>query len=153
MKAYANRKHTKLDNIAFILFILLLSYLVNVTAQKQWRNFVWVDNFILFLGFGCRLSASAGNLLKFFSRYCKNWPMRVICHVSKWTEITVMLITLKGQGVTTMVLPKLFNEYQWNKFGEIFASWIFKHSLSWFIFSLTTLSLHSFFLPLYSWKC
>ena len=36
--------------------------------------------------------------------------MRVICHVGKWTEITVMLITPKGQGVTTMVLPKLFNE-------------------------------------------
>ena len=52
MKADANQKHTKHDNIAFILFILLLSYLVNVTAQKQWRNFVWVDNFILFLGAG-----------------------------------------------------------------------------------------------------
>ena len=32
MKADANRKHTKLDNKAFILFILLLSYLVNFTA-------------------------------------------------------------------------------------------------------------------------
>ena len=36
--------------------------------------------------------------------------MRVICHVSKWAEITVMLITPKGQGVATMVLPKLFIE-------------------------------------------
>ena len=32
MKAYANKKHTKLDNKTFILFILLLSYLVNFTA-------------------------------------------------------------------------------------------------------------------------
>ena len=32
MKADANRKYTKLDNIAFILFVLLLSYLVNFTA-------------------------------------------------------------------------------------------------------------------------
>ena len=32
MKAYANEKHTKLDNKTFILFILLLSYLVNFTA-------------------------------------------------------------------------------------------------------------------------
>ena len=32
MKANANRKHTKLDNKAFILFVLLLSYLVNFTA-------------------------------------------------------------------------------------------------------------------------
>ena len=40
--------------------------------------------------FGCELSASAGNLLKLFSRYCKNWPMRVICRAGKWTEITVI---------------------------------------------------------------
>ena len=32
MKADANRKHTKLDNEAFILFVLLLSYPVNFTA-------------------------------------------------------------------------------------------------------------------------
>ena len=32
MKADANRKHTKLDSKAFILFVLLLSYLVNFTA-------------------------------------------------------------------------------------------------------------------------
>ena len=32
MKPDANRKHTKLDNKAFILFVLLLSYLVNFTA-------------------------------------------------------------------------------------------------------------------------
>ena len=32
MKADANWKHTKLDNKAFILFVLLLSYLVNFTA-------------------------------------------------------------------------------------------------------------------------
>ena len=32
MKANANQKHTKLDNKAFILFVLLLSYLVNFTA-------------------------------------------------------------------------------------------------------------------------
>ena len=32
MKADENRKHTKLDNLAFILFVLLLSYLVNFTA-------------------------------------------------------------------------------------------------------------------------
>ena len=32
MKTDANRKHTKLDNIAFILFILLLSYRVNFTG-------------------------------------------------------------------------------------------------------------------------
>ena len=32
MKADANRKHTKLVNKAFILFVLLLSYLVNFTA-------------------------------------------------------------------------------------------------------------------------
>ena len=40
--------------------------------------------------FGCELSGSAGNLLKCFSRYCKNWPMRVICRAGKWTEITVI---------------------------------------------------------------
>ena len=32
MKADANRKHTKLVNKAFILFVLLLSYLVNLKA-------------------------------------------------------------------------------------------------------------------------
>ena len=32
MKANENRKHTKLDNKAFILFVLLLSYLVNFIA-------------------------------------------------------------------------------------------------------------------------
>ena len=32
MKADANRKHTKLNNKAFILFVLLFSYLVNFTA-------------------------------------------------------------------------------------------------------------------------
>ena len=32
MQADANRKHTKLDSKAFILFVLLLSYLVNFTA-------------------------------------------------------------------------------------------------------------------------
>ena len=32
MKADANRKHGKLDNKAFILFVLLLSCLVNFTA-------------------------------------------------------------------------------------------------------------------------
>ena len=32
MKADENRKHTKLDNKAFILFVLLLSYHVNFTA-------------------------------------------------------------------------------------------------------------------------
>ena len=32
MKADANWKHTKLDNKAFILFVLLFSYLVNFTA-------------------------------------------------------------------------------------------------------------------------
>ena len=32
MKADANRKHIKLDNKAFILFVLLFSYLVNFTA-------------------------------------------------------------------------------------------------------------------------
>ena len=32
MKANANQKHTKLDKKAFILFVLLLSYLVNFTA-------------------------------------------------------------------------------------------------------------------------
>ena len=32
MKADVNRKHTKLDNKSFILFVLLLSYLVNFTA-------------------------------------------------------------------------------------------------------------------------
>ena len=32
MKAAANRKHVKLDNKAFILLVLLLSYLVNFTA-------------------------------------------------------------------------------------------------------------------------
>ena len=33
----------------------------------------WQFSFI----FGCCLFASVGNLLKFFSRYCKNWLMRV----------------------------------------------------------------------------
>ena len=33
MKAAANRKHVKLDNKAFILLVLLLSYLVNFTAS------------------------------------------------------------------------------------------------------------------------
>ena len=33
VKADANRKHTKLENKAFILFVLLLSYLVNFTAR------------------------------------------------------------------------------------------------------------------------
>ena len=32
MKADENRKHTKLDNEAFILYVLLLSYLVNFIA-------------------------------------------------------------------------------------------------------------------------
>ena len=32
MKANENWKHTKLDNKAFILFVLLLSYLVNLIA-------------------------------------------------------------------------------------------------------------------------
>ena len=32
MKADVNRKHTKLDDKSFILFVLLLSYLVNFTA-------------------------------------------------------------------------------------------------------------------------
>ena len=32
MKADANRKQTRLDNKAFILFVLLFSYLVNFTA-------------------------------------------------------------------------------------------------------------------------
>ena len=39
--------------------------------------------------FWCRLSASAGNLLKFFSHCSKNWSMWVICHVGKWAEIAV----------------------------------------------------------------
>ena len=39
--------------------------------------------------FGCRLSASVGNLLKFFCRSFKNWVMQVIYHVSKWLEIMV----------------------------------------------------------------
>ena len=33
VKADANRKHTKLENKAFIFFVLLLSYLVNFTAR------------------------------------------------------------------------------------------------------------------------
>ena len=33
VKADANRKHTKLENKAFILFVILLSYLVNFTAR------------------------------------------------------------------------------------------------------------------------
>ena len=33
MQAAANRKHVKLDNKAFILLVLLLSYLVNFTAS------------------------------------------------------------------------------------------------------------------------
>ena len=45
--------------------------------QKKWRNFVWVNDFLLFLG--------AGYLLKFFSRCCKNWSMRVNCRTGKWT--------------------------------------------------------------------
>ena len=47
-------------------------------------------SFLFFFFFGRGLSASAGNLLKFFSRYCKNLPMQVICRVGKWTEITVL---------------------------------------------------------------
>ena len=34
-KAKANQKHTKLDKIAFILFILLLSYLVDLFSSKN----------------------------------------------------------------------------------------------------------------------
>ena len=45
----------------------------------------WQISFV----FGCWLSASVGNLLKFFSRSFKNWVMQVICHVGKWLEITV----------------------------------------------------------------
>ena len=41
--------------------------------------------------FGCKLSASAGNLLKFFSHYFKNWQMQEICHAGNWKEITVIL--------------------------------------------------------------
>ena len=174
MKADANRKHTKLENKALILFALLLSYLVNFTAwlfadrliscrriindAKDFSTHQWnflasialslriISRFKGFLRlinleisifleqiftsgiilnetaktksvkfiyctlkdilstktmkelcasrrfsfvFGCELSASAGNLLKLFSRYCKNWPMRVICRAGKWTEITV----------------------------------------------------------------
>ena len=39
------------------------------------------DNFVtsrISFVFGCGLSSSAGNLLNFFSCYCKKWPMRVI---------------------------------------------------------------------------
>ena len=39
--------------------------------------------------FGCGLSASAGNLLNFFSCYCKKWPMRVIYRAGNRPEITV----------------------------------------------------------------
>ena len=48
----------------------------------------WQFSFV----FGCGLSASAGNLLKLFSHYCKNWPMQVICCAGKWAEITVTLV-------------------------------------------------------------
>ena len=48
----------------------------------------WQFSFV----FGCGLSASAGNLLKLFSHYCKNWPMQVICCAGKWVEITVTLV-------------------------------------------------------------
>ena len=45
----------------------------------------WQISFV----FGCWLSASVGNLLKFFSCPFKNWVMQVIYHVGKWLEITV----------------------------------------------------------------
>ena len=54
---------------------------LEMTFEYKLKVIAPADNFvssrISFL-FGCGLSASAGNLLKFFSCYCKKWPMRVI---------------------------------------------------------------------------
>ena len=40
--------------------------------------------------FGCGLSASAGNLLKFFFSLLLKLTNAGICRVGKWTEITVL---------------------------------------------------------------
>ena len=42
MKADANRKHTKLDNIAFILFVLSLSYLVTACFFVQFKKTIFI---------------------------------------------------------------------------------------------------------------
>ena len=42
MKADANRKHTKLDNIAFILFVLSLSYLVTACFFVSFKKTIFI---------------------------------------------------------------------------------------------------------------
>ena len=53
------------------------------TFEYKLKVIVRADNFV------SGLSASAGNLLKFFSCYCKKWPMRVIHRAGNHPEITV----------------------------------------------------------------
>ena len=57
--------------------------------------------------FGCGLSASVGDLLKIFSRHCKNLPRRVICRAGKWTAITV---NVKMEGSIEVELGRETNE-------------------------------------------
>ena len=66
--------------------VLLLSIsskllLVQITFENSRISFV----------FGCGLSASAGNLLKYFSCYCKKSPMRVIYRAGNHPEITLRI--------------------------------------------------------------
>ena len=50
--------------------------------------------------FGWGLSASAGNVLKFFSHYCKKWPMWVIYRAGNRLEITVCVVGLLSVKVS-----------------------------------------------------
>ena len=62
------------------------------TFEYKLKVIARADNFVtsrISFVFGCGLSASAGNLLNFFSCYCKKWPMRVIYCAGNRPEITV----------------------------------------------------------------
>ena len=59
------------------------------TFEYKLKVVARADNFVssrISFVFGCGLSASAGNLLKFFSCYCKKWPMRVIARKLRYTN-------------------------------------------------------------------
>ena len=75
------------------------------TFEYKLKVVARADNFVssrISFVFGCGLSASAGNLLKFFSCYCKKWPMRVIYRAGNRPEITVTMNQILIERLTTI---------------------------------------------------
>jgi len=85
------------------------------TVMRAYHNSAFVSSWISFV-FGYGLSASVGNLLKFFSCYCEKWLMQVINRAGKQPEITVALhVTNTGKLQLNMNFWLSFVEEETNK--------------------------------------